>query len=149
MSKAKIFILAWTSILVVSASSFYAYIAYFNKPKVGKLNLFATEAQENLKGDAKGEGWFGMLSGSKDLYPAKEVDLHIDLGETEKNFLITIDKLSQNSLLNLEENLKIFGIPYSVLNDTNGFKVEIDSPTKVKMQARLEIIKTFNLSKNH
>lgn len=149
MSKAKIFILAWTVVLATTAVSLYLYIEYFGKPRIGRLNLFAPEPADTISDGPKTEGWLGMLSGGKDLYPAKEVSLHMDLSEVEKNYLITIDKLSQGSLGLLEQNLKDLNINYRVSKEQSGFRVDIDSPTKAKMQARLEIIKTLNITPKH
>ncbi len=148
MSKAKIFILAWTAVLSVAAVSLYVYLEFFDKPRVGRLNLFAPEPSESLDNNLKSDGWLGMLTGGKDLYPAKEVSLHMDMSEVEKNYVITIDKLTQDSLVVLEQNLKDLNINYRVTKEQAGFRVDIDSPTKAKMQARMEIIKTLNIKSN-
>lgn len=146
MSRSKIFIWAWAVFLTVLAVLFYLYVAVFGKPRVGKLNIFAPENQEELHASIKSDGWFGLLSNEKDLYPAKEADLHIDLGEAEKNFLITIDRLNSTSLATLEQNLKDLGIVYRVVKDGSEYKVEIDSTDKQKMHGKLEVIKTLNLA---
>jgi hypothetical protein len=145
LSKAKIFILVWGVLLALFAILFYVYVTMFGKPRLGKLNIFAPDSEQSAS--ANGDfSWFGKLSGDKDLYPAKEAELHIDLGESEKSFIITVENLTTTSLKNLELELQNNGIEYTVAETKNGFKVDIDSPDKEKMNAKLAIVKSFNLS---
>jgi len=148
VSRAKIFILAWAVFLVLLATSFYTYIVVFDRPKLGKLNLFAPDSTDISTSNLLSNSWFGKLSSDRDLYPAKEADLHIDLCESEKNYVITIGNLTQTSLQILERNMKSIGIiSYKINKDEKGFySVDISSSDRSKMQAKLEAIKAFNLA---
>ena len=146
MSRAKIFILAWGLLLVTVAILFYVYLNVFGIHKIGKINIFAKEPTESANTDDASNGWFGKLSSSADLYPANEADFHLDLGEHEKTFVITIGNLNKDSLSRLESKLKDNLIEYRVVTTDKAYTVEIDSSNKDKMQAKLEVIKNLNLS---
>jgi hypothetical protein len=143
VNKAKIFILAWAFLLLVCAMGFYVYTVIFGKPKIPKLDFFSSDKSRVEKTEGLLEGWLGKIGSEKDkdLYPAKEADIHIDLGEKEKYFVITIEKLTSSSLAILEEDLKRSGLIYSVSKATEGFVVDITFKDKTTMLSKLETIK--------
>jgi len=144
MNKAKIFILAWAALLSVGAVGFYIYTVVLGKPSIPRLEFFSSD--QSRLGDKKDgilDGWFGKISleKEKDLYPAKEADIHIDLGEKEKLFIITVEKLSEYSLATLEADLKQSGLIYSVSRGVDGFSVDVTFKDRTTMLAKLETIK--------
>jgi hypothetical protein len=144
MNKAKIFILAWAFFLLIGAVGFYVYTVMFGRPKIPKLDFFSSEKSKiGEKTEGLLEGWLGKIGSEKDkdLYPAKEADIHIDLGEKEKYFVITVEKLTSASLGTLEEDLKRSGLIYSVSKATEGFVVDITFRDKTAMLTKLETIK--------
>jgi hypothetical protein len=144
VNKAKIFILAWAIFLLICAIGFYAYTVMFGKPKIPKLDFFTSEkSRGSEKKDGLLDGWLGKIGSErdKDLYPAKEADIHIDLGEKEKYFIITVEKLTPMSLSTLEDDLKRSGLVYSVSKGADGFVVDVTFKDKSTMLAKLEIIK--------
>jgi hypothetical protein len=142
----KTFLIAWTSLLVISAIGVFGYIKFFTKPV---FSMFASAHKESEEIKPSGIGsWFSKITDkeSNDLYPATESAFYVDLGEPkvagkEIYYILAISKLGEDKFGIVEKKLKGLNLLYSVKKDKDVYSVNISFKDKASMQKLADELK--------
>ena len=147
MSRQKLFLLIWSALLLCGAVGIFFYI------KLTTEVIFSTSVTpiKQLPLDMRGSGigsWFDRLTGKKtgDLYPAIEATYSIDLGEQKSDdkeyyHILSISKLDEEQLQNVENRLKSLNLLYTVKKEKSSYSVNVSFRDKESMNALIDELK--------
>lgn len=136
--KQRIFLIAWTALLAVSAIGVFLYIKLSTTPVFSMLTSVPKDNGELTPNNTG--SWFSKITDkeSSDLYPATETAFYVDLGEPkvagkEIYYILSISKLGEDKYRIVEKRLRDFNLLYSVKKDSDGYTVNISFKDKASM----------------
>lgn len=147
MSRQKLFLSIWSALLLCGAVGVFFYI------KLTTEVVFSTSVTpiKQLPLDMRSGGigsWFDRLTGKKigDLYPAIEATYTVDIGEQKNDdreyyHILSISKLDEEQLQNVEARLKSLNLLYSVNKEKSNYSVNISFRDKESMNALIDELK--------